>query len=71
MLQTRSDQAGVTGVLENLTTGEKRRFGSGDELLACVRGWTAAGPPPAAPDGGAPSHPPLGPMNVWPKGGPL
>lgn len=39
VLQTRSDRGGVSGVLENLTTGEKRRFESSEELTAFVRGW--------------------------------
>ncbi len=39
VLQTRSDRGGVSGVLENLTTGEKRRFESSEELTALVRGW--------------------------------
>jgi hypothetical protein len=39
VLQTRSDRAGVSGVLENLTTGEKRRFESSEELTAFVRCW--------------------------------
>lgn len=42
VLQTRSDRGSVSGVLENLTTGEKRRFESSEELTAFVRGWAEA-----------------------------
>jgi hypothetical protein len=43
VLQARSDPEGVTGVLENLITGEKRRFQSSEELAAFVRRWGHAG----------------------------
>lgn len=39
VLQARSDPEGVTGVLENLSTGEKRRFQSSEELLTFLRRW--------------------------------
>ena len=43
VLQTRADRGGVSGVLENLTTGEKRRFESSQELMALVHRWAEDG----------------------------
>lgn len=41
--------AGMTGIVERLGTGEKRAFGSGDELLRFMCEWSAEsfGPSPA------------------------
>lgn len=45
-----------TGAIERLGTGEKRQFGSEEELLSLLHSW-AAGPPNMQHHGG-PSKPP-------------
>jgi hypothetical protein len=47
--------APVSGVIENLATGQKSGFESGDELLSLVRDWS--GFVPVSPTRVLPDHP--------------
>lgn len=59
-----SDPQQVTGHVERLGTGEKRGFGSGEDLIRLVASWPAADRDPASngtvsavhPDTRRPSH---------------